>query len=82
MNIICVNCGEPWDMDHVLHEEPELFERKGGIIKHCPCCPKDGSEPKLDFEQKAKLDIIETLGEMLGDDIDGFASELNDYGLV
>lgn len=82
MDLICVNCGEPWDMDHVLHEEPESFERKGGVIKHCPCCPNDGSAPELDTDKQAKLEIIETLGEIMGDDVDGFASELEDYGLA
>jgi len=82
MDIICVNCGEPWDTDYVLHEATNDFERKGGVIKKCPACPKDGSQPKLSDESKARLEIIESLGEVLGDDIDGLAAELEDLGLT
>lgn len=82
MDILCVNCGEPWEMDYVLHESPKDFERVGGVIKKCPCCPKDGIAPNLDNQTKAKLEIVESLGEVLGDDIDGLAAELEDFGLV
>ena len=27
MDLICLTCGEPWDIDTVLHEMPEDFER-------------------------------------------------------
>jgi hypothetical protein len=82
MDLICVSCGEPWEMDYVLHDEPNEFKRKGGVITKCPCCPKDGSKPVLDNESKAKLEIIESLGDVLGDDVDGFAAELEDLGLL
>ena len=82
MDLICVNCGEPWDMDSVLHDAPQDFKRNGGVIKHCPSCPKDGSVPKLDPKERERLEIIESLGEVLGHDIDGFAAELEDFGLI
>jgi hypothetical protein len=82
MDLICVYCGEPWDMDYVLHESPKDFTRIGGVIKHCPSCPKDGTKPNLDNETKARLEIVESLGDVLGDDIDGLAAELEDFGLL
>jgi hypothetical protein len=82
MDIVCTNCGEPWDIYHVLHDaEPGDFIRTNGVIKKCPCCPKDG-EPKLDEKTKMKLEAAAVLGEILGDDIDGLACELEDMGLV
>ena len=44
MDIICTCCGEPWDIYHVLHEEPQGFEREGALIKACPCC--HGRQPE------------------------------------
>lgn len=82
MDIICTNCGEPWDIDHVLHDAPQDFTRKGGVITKCPCCPKDGIEPNLDEKTKLKLEAAAALGEILGDDIDGLACELEDLGLL
>ena len=39
MDIICLNCGEPWDVYHIYHDaEPEEFERVGCVIRRCPCC--------------------------------------------
>jgi hypothetical protein len=80
MDLICVNCGEPWDVDYVLHEEPKEFVRKGGVIKHCPCCPKE--KPVLDRQTKFRTEAARALGEILGDDIDGLACELEDLGII
>jgi hypothetical protein len=82
MDIICTHCGEPWEMDYVLHDAPEEFKRKGGVITHCPSCPKDGSKPKLDEKTEIKLEAAKEIGELLGDDIDGVAAMLEDFGLV
>jgi len=81
MDLVCVNCGEPWDVDHVLHDAPQEFIRKGGVIKKCPACPKEG-QPNLDEKTRVKLDAVEELGEILGDDIDGLAASLEDFGLA
>jgi hypothetical protein len=81
MDLICVNCGEPWDMDHVLHDASEDFVRKGGVITRCPCCPKTG-KPKLDDKTRMKLEAAAEIGEILGDDVDGLAAMLEDFGLT
>lgn len=80
MDLVCTTCGEPWDMDYVLHEEPESFERVGGNITHCPCC-ETTSQEDISPQQREKLEIIENLAELLGDDIDGLAAEIEDLGL-
>ena len=80
MDLLCVRCGEPWDIDYVLHEEPEGFKRKGGVITHCPCCPKE--KPKHSKEMEAKLEAVKAIGDILGDDIDAMAADLEDFGLI
>ena len=80
MDLVCIRCGEPWDMDYVLHEDPKAFKRHGGRIDHCPCCPKH--KPKHSAKQQARLDAIAELANLLGDDVDGLAGTLDDFGLL
>ena len=80
MDVVCTKCGEPWDLDHVLHEEPENFDRQGALIKSCPCC--QGEQVKLSKEEKERLAIIQEIAWIFGDDIDGFAAELEDLGVI
>ena len=81
MDMICTNCGEPWDVAYVLHEAPGAFSRTHSRIDRCPACPATG-RPALTPEERERLDLIAHLADMCGDDIDGFVSELDDYGLV
>lgn len=78
MDLICTTCGEPWDLDTVLHDEPDEFKRSGAAILRCPSCPEDGSAPELDSETRAKLLAARELGELLAHDVDGYASELSE----
>ena len=81
MDIPCITCGEPWDMDYVLHDAPHEFRRTHGRIDRCPACPTTG-RPALSEEERERLDLIAALADMSGDDIDGFVAELDDLGLV
>ena len=81
MDLPCINCGEPWDMDYVLHEAPHEFTRTHGRIDRCPACPTTG-DPQLSAAQRARLEAVATLADILGDDIDGLAAELEDLGFV
>ncbi|MBN2562362.1 MAG: hypothetical protein JXQ75_15665 [Phycisphaerae bacterium] len=67
-------------MDYVRHEEPEAFKRRGGRIDHCPCCPEE--KPKHSAKEQERLDAIAALADLLGDDIDGLAGTLDDFGLL
>ena len=75
MDLICTNCGEPWDMDTVLHDEPEEFTRRGAAIVHCPACKENGEAPP---ELREKLLAAREAGDLLGDDVDGYAAMLED----
>ena len=81
MDIPCVNCGEPWDLDYVLHDTPYAFTRTDGRIDRCPACPVNG-RPNLSEEERERLATVAELAEMCGDDLDGFAAELEDFGLI
>lgn len=82
MDLICTTCGEPWGMDHVIHECPEDFTRTHGVIEKCPACKyhKDNT-PGGACVSKAKREIIAELGFLLGDDIDALATSIEDMGL-
>lgn len=78
MDLICVNCGEPWGLDHVVHEEPRLFERNGCAVTSCPCC-KD-RVPGLTETERRRLAVLAEIAADHGDDLDGFAAFLDDFG--
>lgn len=80
MDLVCTTCGEPWDIDHVLHDEPEEFVRDGAAIVSCPCCKQQ--KRTLSKEEQEKLAAARELGQLLGDDVDGYAAELEDLGLT
>jgi hypothetical protein len=78
MDVICLCCGEPWDVYHVLHDEPDGFDRDGCVINSCPCC--QGRRPAdLPQQHLLWLESVRAMAELLGDDIDGFAAMLDSY---
>jgi hypothetical protein len=81
MDLPCINCGEPWDMDFVLHEAPHEFTRPHGRIDRCPACPATG-RPPLSAAEQQRLAVVAELADILGPDIDGLAAELEDFGFV
>ena len=80
MDLVCCSCGEPWDLDYVLHDESEAFTREGAAIVSCPCCPE--TRPELTAGEEQRLAAARELGALLGDDVDGYAAELEDLGLT
>lgn len=80
MDLVCTRCGEPWALDHVLHDDPAAFERTNGVIRSCPACPR--REPRHTPKKAERLAAVAALGEMLGEDIDGLAATLEDFGLL
>jgi hypothetical protein len=81
MDLICTCCGEPWDIDYVLHEEPEGFDRQGGRILGCPCC--HGITPEgISEGERDRLAAVAAVAELMGDDVDGVAATLEDLELT
>ena len=81
MELLCINCGEAWDMDYVLHEAPHEFIRTHGRIDRCPACPATG-RPPLSAAEREQLDLIAELANLCGADIDSFVAELEDLGFI
>ena len=82
MDIRCTNCGEPWDVDHVLHEaEPEDFDRQGGLITRCPCCEENQRTPRP-AKERSRLAAIAAVAPLFGDDLDGLAAFLEDVEIL
>ena len=75
LDLYCSTCGEPWDMDTVLHEEPAAFERarngRGAIVR-CPVCKVRGPQ------SAERRTLILEVHDALGTDLDGIAAELAD----
>ena len=81
MDLICTCCGEPWAVDHVLHQEPDGFDRQGGLIRSCPCC--HGTPPKgMTEERRSRLQAVAAAAQLLGDDVDGVAALLDDLNAL
>ncbi len=80
MDLPCIRCGEPWDLDYVVHEAPCAFVRQGGLIRRCPSCPKD--PPRLPAELAMRLSTVAAMAQLFGDDLDGLAATLEDGGLL
>jgi hypothetical protein len=78
MDILCLNCGEPWDTDHVRHDAPADFERKGCAITRCPCCPQRAST--VPPAARRRLAALTEVAEMHGNDLEAFAAYLEDFG--
>ena len=80
MDLVCTRCGELWSLDYVLHDEPEAFERKGGLIRRCPCCPKD--KPRVSLRERQRIAAVKELAGLLGADADGLAAVLEEFNLL
>jgi hypothetical protein len=78
MDMVCLTCGEAWDMDYVLHEAPHEFTRTHSRIDRCPATGR----PALSAAERERLQMIASIADVCGEDIDAFVAELEDLGLV
>ena len=77
MDIYCRNCGEPWDNDSI-HEEAQIYGlsyaevakdfRRNGCSALGSRCSTNDADPTVALAY-----------ELMGDDMDGAASILEDY---
>lgn len=80
MDLICTRCGEPWNLDYVLHEEPRAFRRHHSLIYRCPCCPT--KPPELPLDECKRLETVALVAQICGEDIDGAAAMFEDLNLL
>ncbi len=81
MDIYCPRCSEPWDTDefHDIADEQETTYdevRKNFRAKGCQAL---GMRPCA-HQRTLRGDATSALMDMLGDDLDGVASLLDDFG--
>ncbi len=74
MDVYCKRCGEPWDLYGVEHgdltaEERDRFWRG----EDCPSCHGKAVE-----KRPFRAELTTVLHDLLGDDVDGLAAELED----
>jgi hypothetical protein len=77
MDLYCGNCAEPWELFYVteeLTEEENVKFRNGTWCQSCEGKPKE-----LSKGNKMRTEVSKMLGDMLGDDIDGIASDMDDF---
>jgi len=80
MDLYCTRCAEPYDLfsltDDMTYSESEDFKAGRG----CPCCCNTPDE-KLDLSprQKDLVAVQSALHGILGDDLDGLASAMEDF---
>lgn len=74
MDLYCERCGEPFDAYGVSHGDMTLEERDRFLKgEGCPCC--FGKEVE---KQPLRAMIAAGLHDVLGDDLDGLAAEMED----
>lgn len=78
MDLYCTRCGEPWELDDVLHDaEDGEFRRSGGRILECPACEANIRSGFAEANRRRR-EVTAALADILGDDVDGLAAELED----
>jgi hypothetical protein len=74
MDVYCKRCGEPWDLYGVQHGDMTATERDSFWSgEGCPSCHGKAVE-----KRPLRADLTSALHEILGDDVDGLAAELED----
>lgn len=79
MDTYCSRCGEPWDIDYLRreiddHDPGFVFGANRLVVLRCTCCDQ---RPEIPQSKEIRA-IAEELGYLLGDDLDGFATEMEE----
>ena len=73
MDLLCTRCGEPWEM--TLDDLSPAYRKDFLKGKGCPCCHNLKTATNINPENSY---IQRELAPLLGDDIDGLASMMDD----
>lgn len=72
MDVYCKRCGEPWELDYIQWEVTAEERNHFWAGEDCPACRGQT------VEQPFRAQVTAALHDMLGDDLDGLAAELED----
>jgi hypothetical protein len=87
MDIICRNCGEPWE-NETLHEVAEELGKSYTDIANafssvgCKALASDGYGAMEHCQPDDKAEMRGVLADLLGDDLDGYSSTLEDMEFI
>ena len=73
MDLYCSRCGEPYELDYVMHDMTVLERADFNTGKGCQSC-KGKEVTKRPF----RAELASVLRDVLGDDVDGIAAEMED----
>ena len=73
MDLYCERCGEPWDHYYVHHE---MTPQERNQFLHGEGCPSCYGKPVE--KRPFRAEIAAALHDVLGDDTDGLAAEMED----
>jgi len=83
VDLLCQRCGEPWDFFYITDEMTEEERRDFHAGRGCPCCCKKATaDIHLSPRQQEATEVQAILRDVLGDDIDGLAAEMEDFGFT
>ena len=83
MDLLCQRCGEPWDIFYITDEMTEEERKDFHAGRGCPSCCKTPDEGlHLSERQKDAVAAQAAMRDVLGDDIDGLAAEMEDFGFT
>lgn len=86
MDLYCEYCGEPYDLFYVQDEMTSVERQTFHSGKGCPSCyqldedakePAQGHRIKEVAKQPFRSELQQALRGLLGDDLDGLASEMD-----
>lgn len=92
MDIHCPTCAEPYEIDY-LHDvasglgttdAPATFASVYADFRRRGCLAlgeRHGTVLPMDDEARYRADARSMLADLLGDDVDGYASDVEDFGL-
>lgn len=80
-DVLCKRCGEPWELDYVDHDGFTEEERKDFWNgRRCPACT--GGYHNNESDRPFAVMAMSALHDILGDDHDAIAAELEDLEMI
>lgn len=83
MDILCPKCAEPWEVD-TIHDYAEENGTTFAVVANdfrTKGCGKAFREWEIRCEKRAGHEARSVIADLLGDDIDGYASLCEDFSL-
>jgi len=74
MDVYCTRCGEPFELLGITDDFTDEEKKRFWAGQSCPCCFGKPAPEKRPF----RAEVQKALQDILGDDHDGLAAEMED----